>query len=149
MIDPYGRQLVGKLIWHKAIFGYDWDSPDKDLSFSELDSAPYVPKSVVVDDAYDWEGDEPLRRPFEDTVIYETHTRGFTRLHPKVPDAKRGTFAGMSHRSVVNYLKWLGITAVELLPIHAFFGNRHKRAILLTITGDMKALPSLLPSSLT
>ena len=64
LIDPYGRQLVGKLIWHKAIFGYDWDSPDKDLSFSELDSAPYVPKSVVVDDAYDWEGDEPLRRPF-------------------------------------------------------------------------------------
>ena len=130
LIDPYGRQLVGKLIWHKAIFGYDWDSPDKDLSFSELDSAPYVPKSVVVDDAYDWEGDEPLRRPFEDTVIYETHTRGFTRLHPKVPDAKRGTFAGMSHRSVVNYLMWLGITAVELLPIHAFFGNRHKKGYI-------------------
>lgn len=127
LIDPYGKQLVGKLIWHKAIFGYDWDSPEKDLSFSELDSAPYVPKSVVVDDDYDWEGDEPLKRPFEETIIYETHTRGFTRLHPKVPDAKRGTFLGMSHKSVVGYLKWLGVTAVELLPIHAFFGNRHKK----------------------
>lgn len=127
LIDPYGKQLVGKLIWHKAIFGYDWDSPDKDLSFSDLDSAPYVPKSVVVEDDYDWEGDEPLKHPFEETIIYETHTRGFTRLHPKVPDVQRGTFLGMSHKSVVGYLKWLGVTAVELLPIHAFFGNRHKK----------------------
>lgn len=127
LIDPYGKQLVGKLIWHKAIFGYDWDSPEKDLSFSDLDSAPYVPKSVVVEDDYDWEGDEPLKHPFEETIIYETHTRGFTRLHPKVPDVQRGTFLGMSHKSVVGYLKWLGVTAVELLPIHAFFGNRHKK----------------------
>lgn len=130
LIDPYGKKLVGKLIWDKAIFGYDLDSPEKDLSFNELDSAPYVPKSVVVDDAYDWEGDCPLQHSFENTILYETHTRGFTKLHPKVPDAKRGTFAGMANKSIINYLKWLGITAVELLPIHAFFGNRHKKGYI-------------------
>lgn len=130
LIDPYCKKLVGKLIWHKAIFGYDWDSPEKDLSFSDLDSAPYVPKSVVVDDTYDWEGDEPLNHSFENSIIYETHTRGFTKLHPKVPDSKRGTFSGMHHKSIVNYLKWLGVTAVELLPIHAFFGNRHKKGYI-------------------
>ena len=130
LIDPYGKKLVGKLIWNKAIFGYDVDSPEQDLSFSKLDSAPYVPKSVVVDDDYDW-GDE--KRPdykFENTIIYEAQLRGYTKLQPSVPDAKRGTFAGMTSSSVVNYLKWLGVTAVELLPIHAFFGNRHKKGYI-------------------
>ncbi len=127
LIDPYGKRLIGKLIWNKAIFGYDTESPDKDLSFSTLDSAPYVPKSVVTDGSYDWEGDERPNYKFEETVVYETHLRGYTMLHPYVPDAKRGTFAGFSQDSVINYLKWLGITAVEFLPIHAFFGNRHKK----------------------
>lgn len=127
LIDPYGKKLVGKLIWHKAIFGYDLDSPEKDLSFSSLDSAPYVPKSVVVKDDYDWEGDVSPRTPIEETIIYETHVRGYTKLHPLIPDRKRGTFAGMAHKSVLNYLKWLGISAVEFLPIHAFFGNRHRK----------------------
>lgn len=130
LIDPYGKKLVGKLIWNKAIFGYDIDSPDKDLSFSELDSASYVPKSVVVDDAYDWEGDKRPGYEFEDTVIYETQLRGYTALHPYVPEAKRGTFAGFNHRSVINYIKWLGVTAVEFLPVHAFFGNRHKKGYI-------------------
>ena len=127
LIDPYGKKLVGKLIWHKAIFGYDLDSPEKDLSFSSLDSAPYVPKSVVVKDDYDWEGDVSPQTPIEETIIYETHVRGYTKLHPLIPDRKRGTFAGMAHKSVLNYLKWLGISAVEFLPIHAFFGNRHRK----------------------
>lgn len=131
LIDPYGKKLVGKLIWNKAIFGYDIDSSDKDLSFSTLDSAPYVPKSVVVDDsAYDWEGDKHPRTKFENTVIYETQLRGYTKLHPYVPEAKRGTFAGFNNRTVLNYLKWLGITAVEFLPVHAFFGNRHKKGYI-------------------
>lgn len=130
LIDPYGKKLVGKLIWHKALFGYDVDSPDKDLSFSELDSAPYVPKSVVVDDNYDWEGDLHPNTAFEDTVVYETHLRGYTKLHPKVADSKRGTFAGFNNKSVLHYLKWLGISAVEFLPIHAFFGNRHKKGFV-------------------
>ncbi|MFV0626491.1 MAG: glycogen debranching protein GlgX [Alphaproteobacteria bacterium] len=127
LIDPYGKKLVGKLIWHKAIFGYDLDSPDKDLSFSELDSAPYVPKSVVIDNSFDWGNDKHPNIPFEDTIVYETHVRGYTKLHPKVPDVKRGKFLGMTAPAVIKYIKWLGVTAVELLPIHAFFGNRHKK----------------------
>ncbi len=130
LIDPYGKKLVGKLIWNKAIFGYDIDSPDKDLSFSTLDSASYVPKSVVVDDTYDWAGDTPPNYPYEKTVIYETQLRGYTMLHPQVPDSKRGTFAGFSNLSVMSYLQWLGVTAVEFLPIHAFFGNRHKKGYI-------------------
>lgn len=130
LFDPYGKKLVGKLIWHKAIFGYDIDSPDKDLSFSTLDSAPYVPKSVVVEDTFDWGDDKRPAHAFEDTVIYEAHLRGYTKLHPKIADAKRGTFYGMGCKTVTGYLKWLGITAVELLPTHAFFGNRHKKGFV-------------------
>ena len=130
LLDPYGKKLVGKLIWHKALFGYDIDSPDKDLSFNELDSAPYVPKSVVEADDYDWSDDVRPDTPFEDTVVYETHLRGYTKLHPKVPDAKRGTFAGFNNKSVLGYLHWLGVSAVEFLPVHAFFGNRHKKGFV-------------------
>lgn len=130
LIDPYGKKLIGKLIWHKAIFGYDVDSPEKDLSFSELDSAPYVPKSVVIAGDFDWSGDVRPNHKMEDTIVYETHLRGYTKLHPQVPDAKRGTFAGFGHKSVISYLKWLGITAVEFLPLHAFFGNRHKKGYI-------------------
>lgn len=130
LIDPYGKKLAGKLIWHKAIFGYDWDSPEKDLSYNSMDSAPYVPKSVVVEDNFDWEDDKHPETKFENTIIYETHLRGYTKLHPYVADNKRGTFAGFAHKAVTNYLKWLGITAVELMPIHAFFGNRHKKGFV-------------------
>lgn len=129
LLDPYGKKLVGRLIWHKAIFGYDTDSPEKDLSFSELDSAPYVPKSVVVGDSnFDWENDVPPARSYGETVLYETHVRGYTQLHPQIPDVKRGSFLGMASLPVVNYLKWLGVTAVELLPVHAFFANKHQPA---------------------
>ena len=128
LYDPYGKKFAGRLIWHKAIFGYNPDSPDKDLSFSELDSAPYVPKSVVVDDhAFDWEGDERPHYGFNESIFYEMHVRGFTRLHPEVPDRCRGTFLGLCMPAVGDYLQNLGITAVELLPVHAFFGNRHKK----------------------
>ena len=127
LFDPYGKKLSGKLIWHKAIFGYNPDSPDKDLSFNELDSAPYVPKSVVVEDRFDWEDDIRPAYGFNESVLYETHVRGYTKLHPQVPDRHRGAFLGLCAPAVVSYLKNLGITAVELLPVHAFFGNRHKK----------------------
>ena len=132
LIDPYGRKLIGKLIWHKAIFGYDIDSPDKDLSFSELDSAPYVPKSVVVGNTFDWEDDNEIRPRYhmDETIIYETHLRGFTKLHPQISDEKRGTFAGFADKSVTSYLKWLGITAVEFFFFFSFFGNRHKKGYI-------------------
>lgn len=132
LIDPYGKKLVGTLIWNKAIFGYDIDSPEKDLSYSTLDSAPYVPKSVVVDDnEYDWSDDTKPDYKMSESIIYEAHLRGSTKLNPFLPDTKRGTFAGFSDASTVNYLKHLGITAVEFLPIHAFFGNRHKRGYVI------------------
>ena len=124
LLDPYAKKVTGELIWHKAIFGYDIDSPDKDLSFSELDSAPYVPKSVVVAGDFDWEDDELPETNFSDTVIYETHVRGYTMLHPKVKNGCRGKFSGMISGSVMGYLKWLGISAVEFLPVHAFLGKK-------------------------
>ncbi|MBQ7285869.1 MAG: glycogen debranching protein GlgX [Alphaproteobacteria bacterium] len=83
-----------------------------------------------MDDAFDWEGDKQLGYSFENTIIYETQLRGYTMLQPSVPDSKRGTFAGFAHSSVINYIKWLGVTAVEFLPIHAFFGNRHKKGYI-------------------
>ena len=126
LIDPYARKLIGRLIWHKAIFGYDFDSVDKDLSFSTLDSAPYVPKSVVVKDGdFDWEGDFPPQVDPTKTIFYELHVKGFTKLHPKVQDAKRGTFEGLASHSVVNYLKWLGVTSIEMLPVSAFMAERY------------------------
>lgn len=131
LIDPYGKQLVGTLIWNRAIFAYDWDSPDQDLSFSELDSAPYVPKAVVVDDRYDWSKEKRPYYHMNESIIYETHLRGSTRLNPFLEDGKRGTFAAFGEKSTINYLKHLGITAVEFLPIHAFFGNRRKRGFVI------------------
>lgn len=126
LLDPYAKKLVGKLIWHKAIFGYDTDSHDKDLSFSELDSAPYVPKSVVVDNVpFEWGNKNFSPIPWADTVIYETHVRGYTKLHPQLPDYQRGSFLGMASLPVINYLKWLGVTSVELLPVHSFLADKH------------------------
>lgn len=125
LLDPYARKIVGQIIWNKAIFGYDTDSSEKDLSFSELDSAPYVPKAVVTEETFDWEGDTPPCINGEDTVIYETHVGGYTRLHPKVEANSRGKFLGLASGSVLSYLDWLGVTAVELMPVFAFFGEKH------------------------
>lgn len=126
LIDPYAKKLVGRLIWHKAIYGYDVDSADGDLSFSTLDSAPYVPKSVVVaQNDFDWENDEPPQVDPAKTVFYELHVKGFTKMHPKVADHKRGTFGGLASHSVCSYLKWLGVTSVELMPINAFMAERN------------------------
>lgn len=124
LLDPYAKKLVGKLIWHKALFGYDTDSPQKDLSFSTLDSAPYMPKAVVVADDFDWGDDKHPQIPFEDSIIYEAHVRGYTMLHPQVENCNRGKFLGLCEQPVLDYLNNLGITAVELLPVFAFFGNK-------------------------
>ncbi|MBQ9035355.1 MAG: glycogen debranching protein GlgX [Alphaproteobacteria bacterium] len=124
LLDPYAKKLSGRLIWHKALFGYDVDSPDKDLSFSTLDSAPYMPKAVVVEDTFDWENDVHPQIPHTETIIYETHVRGYTMLHPKVEHCHRGKFLGLANKSVTDYLHWLGITSVELLPVFAFYGEK-------------------------
>ena len=120
LIDPYAKATSGPVKWNEAVFGYTIGHPEEDLSFDERDSAPFVPKSIVVDDKFDWGDDERPNTPWHETVIYETHVKGFTKLHPEVPENLRGTYAGLAHPAVVDYLKNLGVTAVELLPVHQF-----------------------------
>jgi glycogen operon protein len=125
LLDPYARQLVGELTWHDALFGYTIGHPDKDLSFDERDSAPYAQKARVIDPAFTW---GPLRRhqhPWRQTILYEAHVKGFTKLNPHLPEGLRGTFSGMGHRESIDYLKALGISTVELLPVHAFVDDRY------------------------
>lgn len=125
LIDPYSRAINGVIKWNDALFAYDLNHPDKDLSFSETDSAPFIPKSVVIDQVFDWQNDYPLRIPIEKTVIYELHMKGFTQLMPNIPDEVRGKFSGISHEESIRYFKSLGINAVELMPVHQFVVDRH------------------------
>jgi isoamylase len=125
LIDPYARQLVGELRWSDALFGYRIDHPDKDLSFDERDSAAFVPKARVIDPAFTWGGDRRPHIEWTNAILYEVHVKGFTRLNRRLPEALRGTFSGMGHAETVEYLKRLGVTAVELLPVHAFLDDRH------------------------
>ena len=121
LLDPYARELSGDIEWSNLQFGYDTESEDKDLSFSELDSAAGMPRSVVVDPAaHDWGEDRKPGIPWDRTIFYETHVKGFTQLHPAIPEELRGTFEGLGRREIVDYVKSLGITSIELLPIHAF-----------------------------
>ncbi|MBW4466074.1 MAG: glycogen debranching protein GlgX [Pegethrix bostrychoides GSE-TBD4-15B] len=123
LIDPYAKALEGDIEFGEEIFGYCWEHPDGDFSFSELDSANFLPKAIVIDELFDWGDDTLLQTPFHETVIYETHVRGFTKLHPEIPEPLRGTYAGLAHPAVIAHLKQLGITAVELLPVHHFMAN--------------------------
>jgi isoamylase len=126
LLDPYAKAISGLVEWPHgaAVFGYKLDDPRADLSIDRTDSAPYVPKSVVVDDRYDWEGDTPPRVPWTDTVIYETHVKGMTARHAAVPPGLRGRYAGLACQPVLDHLRALGVTAVELLPVHAFVNDR-------------------------
>lgn len=126
LLDPYAKAIAGPLDAHEAHLGYETDHPDEDLSFSKQDSAPYMPKSVVVDPHFDWQGDKQLNIPFRQTVIYEAHLKGLTQLHPDIPEELRGTYAGLGHPKTVEYLKNLGITAIELMPVHQFVNDRHQ-----------------------
>ncbi|MBA3516091.1 MAG: glycogen debranching protein GlgX [Rhizobiales bacterium] len=123
LIDPYAKQLVGGLTWGPELFGYQLDSPDKDLSFDGRDSASFVPKCRVIDPAFTWGQERRPSVPWEQTIFYEMHVRGFTMRHQRVPEDIRGTFAGLADRNVIAYLKGLGITSAELLPIHAFLDD--------------------------
>ncbi len=117
LLDPYARAVSGRLLHDPAIFGYAVDAPE---SRDVLDSAGKVPLSVVVDDRFDWGDDRPARRRWRDTVIYELHVKGMTQLHDRVPEELRGTYAGLATPAVIDYLSDLGVTAVELLPMHQF-----------------------------
>ncbi len=124
LIDPYAKALVGELRWDDALFGYRVGDPKADLSFDERDSAPFMPKCQVVEPAFTW-GARPEQRPWDETIVYEMHAKGFTMRHPEVPEGSRGTFGALSSGPVVAYLQELGVTAVELLPVHAFVHDRH------------------------
>ncbi len=124
LIDPYARAIVGVPRWSDAQFGYRIGSPLEDLSFSRRDSGFAMPKSMVIDAAFDWGNDRHPRTPWHETVIYEMHVKGFTRRHPEVPPHLQGTYAGLACPAVIEYLKRLGVTAVELLPIHSFVDDR-------------------------
>ncbi|HVJ54900.1 MAG TPA: glycogen debranching protein GlgX [Aliidongia sp.] len=125
LLDPYARAHAGALTWDPAIFGYQMESGD-DTTFDERDSAPFVPKCVVVDPNFDWKG-EPGRQavPWDRTIVYETHVKGFTKLHPAIEERLRGTYAGLGTKVVVDYIRSLGVTSVELLPIHSFVNDSH------------------------
>ena len=103
--------------WDPAVYGHTPDDPDRP---DERDSAPYVPRSVVVASDFDWGDDAPPGRAMADSIFYEVHVKGFTKLHPDVPDAIRGSYAGLAHPAAVAHLQRLGVTAVELLPVHQF-----------------------------
>jgi glycogen operon protein len=127
LLDPYACAHIGEIKWGPEVFGYNMESGD-DTTFDERDSAPFMPKCIVVDPDFDWHGQDRLskfRVPFDDTILYELHVKGFTKLHPDVPEPLRGTYAGLAQPKVLEYIKSLGVTSVELLPIHTFVHDSH------------------------
>jgi glycogen operon protein len=121
LLDPYARAIQGRLDYSGPIYGFDHGAGLRDDSRrSQRDDAPWVPRGVVIDPAFDWEDDAPPRVPWGDTVIYETHVKGFSRLNHEIPPELRGTYLGLAHPAAVAYLHDLGVTAVELLPVHAW-----------------------------
>jgi glycogen operon protein len=117
LLDPYGKAVDGRVRWHEALFGYRFSDPSR---INKTDSAPYMPTNVVINPFFDWGDDRPPRTPYHGTVIYEAHVRGLTLLHPDVPPEERGTYAGLAHPAVIEHLTRLGVTAVELMPVHQF-----------------------------
>jgi glycogen operon protein len=117
LLDPYAKAVDGQVRWHEAVFGYRFDDPSRQ---STADSAPYMPVNVVINPFFDWGDDRPPRIPYHETVIYEAHVRGLTVRHPALPESERGTYAGLAHPAVIEHLTALGVTAVELMPVHQF-----------------------------
>ncbi|HXF91179.1 MAG TPA: glycogen debranching protein GlgX [Nitrospiraceae bacterium] len=125
LIDPYAKSIAGTVEWSDAMFGYRLGDPEADLSRDDRDNAGNIPKCVVIDEAFTWGGDRLLRTPWERTIIYEVHVKGLTVQHPEVPEALRGTYAGLATPPIIDYLTELGVTAVELLPVHHFVRDKH------------------------
>jgi isoamylase len=118
LIDPYGKAVDGSVKWDESVFPYHFSDPEN--SRNDLDSAPYMPKSVVINPFFDWHNDRNPRTPWHETIIYEVHVKGFTMRHPGIPEEIRGTYAAVAHPASIKHLKSLGVTAVELLPVHQF-----------------------------
>ena len=125
LIDPYARQLVGEIKWSDRLFGYTLGSADADLSFDDRDSAAHIPKAKVIDPAFTWGRHTHCHTPWDETIIYEAHVRGLSMTHPAVPESVRGTFAGLKHPELLKHIRSLGVTSVELLPVHAFVNDQH------------------------
>ena len=119
LLDPYARAVAGDVHWDPAVYGHAADDPNR---ADDSDSAPYVPAVLVASD-FDWGDDRPPGRPMADSIFYEVHVKGFTKLHPDVPKELRGTYAGVAHPAAVAHLQQLGVTAVELLPVHTYVND--------------------------
>jgi len=124
LIDPYARAIAGSVNWEHPIFPYKLGDPAEDLARDDSDDAPGMQKCVVVNPYFDWEQDRSPNVPLSDSVIYELHVKGFTKRHPDVPEELRGAYAGLASKPAIQYLKKLGITAVELMPVHAFLDDK-------------------------
>ena len=125
LLDPYGKAIAGSIDWSGALYGYQIGDPREDVSRNDEDSAGRMPKCVVIDQAFTWGGDQLLRTAWDRTVIYELHVKGFTARHPDVPRNMRGTYAGLATPAVIDHLQNLGVTAIELLPVHQFIHDKH------------------------
>jgi glycogen operon protein len=123
LLDPYAKSIERGISWSEAVFPYPFRSgPDER---NDEDNAPFMPRCIVPQPFFDWAGDRRLQRPWHETVIYEVHVKGFTATHPDIPPELRGTYAGLAHPAAIGYLKQLGVTAVELLPVHYFLQDKH------------------------
>ena len=125
LMDPYAKAVARPIRWDDAMYGYTIGHPDADLSRDDRDSAPFGPLAAVIDPTFDWDGDRLLRTPWHHTVIYEAHVKGLTARHPGVPPALRGTYAGVASPPVIEHLTRLGVTAIELMPVHHHASDRH------------------------
>jgi isoamylase len=122
LLDPYAIAIDGEVEWDESVFNYRFKDPK---AANDADSAAYMPKSVVTSPYFDWANDRPPRTPWHETVVYEVHVKGFTKQHPGIPEELRGTYAGLAHPAAIDHLKALGVTAVELLPVHQFIHDAH------------------------
>jgi isoamylase len=122
LLDPYAKAIDGVVSWGQPVFSYQFGHPDRR---NNADSAPSVPRSVVINPYFDWTHDRPPRTPYHETVIYEAHVRGLTKEHPVVPEEQRGTYLGLAHPAVISHLRGLGVTAIELMPVHQFVTDSH------------------------
>lgn len=124
LLDPYAKAIGRQLKWGDELFGYGVGNPEGDLSYDERDSSAFAPLAMVADTSFDWEGDKLPERSWHSTIIYEAHVKGLTYRHPEVPEQLRGTYAGIASKPIVNHLKWMGVTAIELLPVQHFVQDR-------------------------
>ncbi|HEY1967971.1 MAG TPA: glycogen debranching enzyme, partial [Pseudonocardia sp.] len=122
LIDPYAKAVDGGVDWDESVFGYRFSAPEER---NDCDSALYVPKSVVVNPYFDWGADRPPKTPYHETLIYEAHVKGLTVRHPEIPEELRGSYAGLAHPMMIEHLQHLGVTALELMPVHEFLNDHH------------------------